>query len=150
MTSFRHPGCRKEHQELMAVVGQWGHSTFKWVRYPDVILQRKTTLSVPWPRIFLAMWKGPFLFYCYDNYFVPLGVRKNCHGSSCKYIHSFFLLSHMLGHRTQRRTWRRKSRRWRRRQKQKQRRKVQQIPEENDKNNPPGVDSSTFLVRAHS
>lgn len=56
----------------------------------------------------------------------------------------------MLGHRTQRRTWRRKSRRWRRRQKQKQRRKVQQFPEENDKNNPPGIDSSTFLVRAHS
>ncbi|XP_040450648.1 BTB/POZ domain-containing protein KCTD17 isoform X2 [Falco naumanni] len=77
----------------------------------------------------------------------PSHKAKNCHGSSCKYLHSFFPLSCMLGHRAQRRTWRRKSRMWRRRQrqKQKQRRKVQQLLEENDKNNPPSIDPSTFL-----
>ncbi|XP_049678087.1 BTB/POZ domain-containing protein KCTD17 isoform X1 [Accipiter gentilis] len=80
----------------------------------------------------------------------PSHKAKNCHGSSCKYLHCFFPLSCMLGHRAQRRTWKRRSRRWRRRQrqKQKQRRKVQQILEENDKNNPPSIDPSTFLPPA--
>lgn len=27
----------------------------------------------------------PFLFQCHDHCFIPLCVRKNCHGSSCKY-----------------------------------------------------------------